>query len=82
MLLHRKLAPEIIAGDKCIIDKNSDKAITFKSNAAFLQIFRKNGSNLMARACKRQGLYGKAGSIIVTLNPRFNKKSYRRESML
>lgn len=30
-----KLTPEMIAGDKCIIDKNSDKAITFKSNAAF-----------------------------------------------
>ena len=25
----------MIAGDKCIIDKNSDKAITFRSNAAF-----------------------------------------------
>lgn len=74
-----KLAPEIIAGDKCIIDKNSDKAITFKSNAVFSDFVKVelDGRELV----KDKDYTVKAGSIIVTLNPDLIK-NYRRESML
>ena len=67
-----KLAPEIIAGDKCIIDKNSDKAITFKSNAAFSDFVKVelDGRELV----KDKDYTVKAGSIIVTLNPDLIKK--------
>ena len=67
-----KLAPEIIAGDKCIIDKNSDKAITFKSNAAFSDFVKVelDGRELV----KDKDYMVKAGSIIVTLNPDLIKK--------
>lgn len=74
-----KLTPEIIAGDKCIIDKNSDKAITFRSNAAFSDFVKVelDGRELV----KDKDYTVKAGSIIVTLNPDLIK-NYRRESML
>ena len=67
-----KLTPEIIAGDKCIIDKNSDKAITFKSNAAFSDFVKVelDGRELV----KDKDYTVKAGSIIVTLNPDLIKK--------
>ena len=67
-----KLAPEIIAGDKCIIDKNSDKAITFRSNAAFSDFVKVelDGRELV----KDKDYTVKAGSIIVTLNPDLIKK--------
>ena len=67
-----KLAPEIIAGDKCIIDKNSDKAITFKSNAAFSDFVKVelDGRELV----KDKDYTVKAGRIIVTLNPYLIKK--------
>ena len=60
-----KLTPEIIEGDKCIIDKNSDKAITFKSNAAFSDFVKVelDGRELV----KDKDYTVKAGSIIVTL---------------
>ena len=52
---------------KCIIDKNSDKAITFKSNAAFSDFVKVelDGRELV----KDKDYTVKAGSIIVTLNP-------------
>ena len=67
-----KLTPEIIEGDKCIIDKNSDKAITFKSNAAFSDFVKVelDGRELV----KDKDYTVKAGSIIVTLNPDLIKK--------
>ena len=67
-----KLTPEIIAGDKCIIDKNSDKAIIFKSNAAFSDFVKVelDGRELV----KDKDYTVKAGSIIVTLNPDLIKK--------
>lgn len=74
-----KLTPEMIAGDKCIIDKNSDKAITFRSNAAFSDFVKVelDGRELV----KDKDYTVKAGSIIVTLNPDLIK-NYQRESML
>ncbi|MCI7772075.1 MAG: hypothetical protein MR496_10650 [Eubacterium sp.] len=67
-----KLTPEMIAGDKCIIDKNSDKAITFRSNAAFSDFVKVelDGRELV----KDKDYTVKAGSIIVTLNPDLIKK--------
>lgn len=67
-----KLTPEIIEGDKCIIDKNSDKAITIKSNAAFSDFVKVelDGRELV----KDKDYTVKAGSIIVTLNPDLIKK--------
>lgn len=67
-----KLTPEMIAGDKCIIDKNSDKAITFKSNAEFSDFVKVelDGRELV----KDKDYTVKAGSIIVTLNPDLIKK--------
>lgn len=67
-----KLTPEMIAGDKCIIDKNSDKAITFKSNAAFSDFVKVelDGRELV----KDKDYTVKAGSIIVTLNSDLIKK--------
>ena len=54
-----KLAPEIIAGDKCIIDKNSD-----------IVKVELDGRELV----KDKDYTVKAGSIIVTLNPDLIKK--------
>ncbi len=67
-----KLTPEMIAGDKCIIDKNSDKAITFRSNAAFSDFVKVelDGRELV----KDKDYTVKAGSIIVTLNSDLIKK--------
>lgn len=62
----------MIAGDKCIIDKNSDKAITFRSNAAFSDFVKVelDGRELV----KDKDYTVKAGSIIVTLNSDLIKK--------
>ena len=67
-----KLTPEMIAGDKCIIDKNSDKAITFRPNAAFSDFVKVelDGRELV----KDKDYTVKAGSIIVTLNSDLIKK--------
>ena len=65
-----KLTPEIIEGEGQ--HQNSDKAITFKSNAAFSDFVKVelDGRELV----KDKDYTVKAGSIIVTLNPDLIKK--------
>lgn len=67
-----KLAPVIIDGDKCVIDKNSGKVVTFKSNAAFSDFVKVelDGVELV----RDKDYTVKAGSIIVTLNQDLIKK--------
>ena len=67
-----KLAPVIIDGDKCVIEKNAGKEVTFKSNAAFSDFVKVelDGGELI----KDKDYMVKEGSIIVTLNPNLIKK--------
>ena len=64
----KKLPPEIIEGNNAVVTKSEKKALSFRSNAAFVDFIR---VELDGKTLDEKNYSKEEGSIIVTLNAEF-----------